>query len=41
MKVHYRVSEEYEVLFEPPFVVAEVAGVLIILGGLLAHAFYG
>jgi hypothetical protein len=41
MKVHYRVSEEYEMLFEPPFVVAEVTGVVIIIGGLLAHAFWG
>lgn len=40
MKVPYKVSEEYEALFQTPFVIAEVMGVMIILGGLLAHAFF-
>ncbi len=39
MRVHYRVSEEYEAIFKPPYVVAEVAGLMIIVGGFLIHAF--
>jgi hypothetical protein len=41
MKVHYKVSEEYRVVFRPPFLLAEIAGVVIIIGGLFAHAFFG
>ncbi len=38
MKVPYKVSEEYADLFKPPFVVAQILGIMIIVGGLLAHS---
>jgi hypothetical protein len=40
MKVPYKVSEEYKALFQPPFIIAEVMGVMIIVGGMLAHAVF-
>jgi hypothetical protein len=40
MKVLHRVSEEYAAVFTKPFIVAEVIGITIILGGTIAHLFY-
>ncbi len=41
MKVPYKVSEKYAVVFTKPFVVAEVIGIAIIIGGCIAHLIYG
>lgn len=40
MKVPYGKSEEYSNLFEPPYIVAELIGITIILGGFIAHVLY-
>ena len=40
MKVPYKVSEEYSAVFSTPFIIAEVIGVAIILGGIAAHILY-
>ncbi len=37
MKITYRVSDEYAAVFSKPFVVAEVIGCLILIGGVIAH----
>jgi len=40
MKVSYKNSEEYSTLFELPYIVAEIIGITIILGGIIAHVLY-
>ena len=40
MKVPYKVSKEYAMIFTTPFVVAEVIGLLITIGGLSAYVFF-
>ncbi len=37
MKITYRVSDEYAAVFSKPFLVAEVVGFLILVGGVIAH----
>jgi len=40
MKIAYRVSEKYAAVFSKHNIIAEVIGVAIILGGIVAHIIY-